>query len=190
MPCGVSGGGWWARACSNRRWDRDVSYYLLNHLSTELLVLVLVGVPTLVAVLGVAIVDRRFPRMQGAEMDDRVREVVGLVFGLLLALVIASIVTKTDDAERATAPSRRRRGAALARHRARFRSTCRSSSSARCACTSTPSSTTSGRRCAPASAASARRRRWRPSTARCSASSPRGSRACRSTARRSSSSTR
>jgi Protein of unknown function (DUF4239) len=80
-----------------------VSYYLLNHLSTAVLILVIVGVPTLVAVTGVYFVDKAFPNLRDLEMDDAVRDVVGLLFGLLLALVIASIVTKQDDAESASA---------------------------------------------------------------------------------------
>jgi hypothetical protein len=80
-----------------------MSYYLLNHLSTEALVLVIVGVPTLAAVIAVVCIDKVFPRLRDLEIDDTVRDVVGLLFGLLLALVIASIVTKQDDAESATA---------------------------------------------------------------------------------------
>jgi hypothetical protein len=80
-----------------------LSYYLLNHLSTGVLILVIVGVPTLVALLCVYFVDRAFPNLRDLEMDDAVRDVVGLLFGLLLALVIASIVTKQDDAESAAA---------------------------------------------------------------------------------------
>ena len=80
-----------------------MSYYLLNHLSTAVLILVIVGVPTLLAVSAVVVVDRMFPNLRDLEMDDVVRDVVGLVFGLLLALVIASIVTKQDDAESAAA---------------------------------------------------------------------------------------
>jgi hypothetical protein len=80
-----------------------MSYYLINHLSTEVLILVIVGVPTLAAVALALLVDRVFPRLRDLEIDDTVREVVGLLFGLLLALVIASIVTKHDDADSATA---------------------------------------------------------------------------------------
>jgi hypothetical protein len=80
-----------------------VSYYLLNHLSTTAFVLVVVGVPTVLAVVIVFCVDTAFPNLRDLEIDDTVRDVVGLVFGLLLALVIASIVTKHDDADSATA---------------------------------------------------------------------------------------
>jgi hypothetical protein len=80
-----------------------MSYYLLNHLSTEVLILVIVGVPTLIAATAVFLVDRAFPNLRDLEMDDAVRDVVGLLFGLLLALVIASIVTKQDDADSAAA---------------------------------------------------------------------------------------
>lgn len=80
-----------------------MSYYLLNHLSTEVLVLVVVGVPTLIAMIAVLFVDRVSPNLRDLEMDDAVRDVVGLLFGLLLALVIASIVTKQDDADSAAA---------------------------------------------------------------------------------------
>ncbi|MEA2266864.1 MAG: hypothetical protein QOE27_2447 [Solirubrobacteraceae bacterium] len=80
-----------------------MSAYLLNHLSTELFVLVSVGVPTLIAVIAVYCVDLTIPGLHGVEMDDTVRDVVGLVFGLLLALVIASIVAKHDQADSATA---------------------------------------------------------------------------------------
>ena len=80
-----------------------MSYYLLNHVSTGVLVLLVVGVPTLVAVLAVLVVSKTLPRLRDVEPDDTVRDVVGLVFGLLLALVIASIVTKHDDADSAAA---------------------------------------------------------------------------------------
>ncbi len=80
-----------------------MSYYLLNHLSTEALILVIVGIPTLIAAAAVYYVDKRFPKLRDVEIDDTVHEVVGLLFGLLLALVIASIVTKQDDADSATA---------------------------------------------------------------------------------------
>jgi hypothetical protein len=80
-----------------------VSYYLLNHLSTAAFVLVVVGVPTILAVVVVFCVDTAYPHLRDLEIDDTVRDVVGLVFGLLLALVIASIVTKHDDADSATA---------------------------------------------------------------------------------------
>jgi hypothetical protein len=80
-----------------------MSYYLLNHLSTEVLILVIVGVPTLIAAIAVLFVDRALPNLRDLEMDDAVRDVVGLLFGLLLALVIASIVTKQDEAESAAA---------------------------------------------------------------------------------------
>ena len=80
-----------------------MSYYLLNHLSTVAFVLVVVGVPTLLAVVAVFCVDTAFPNLRDLQIDDTVRDVVGLVFGLLLALVIASIVTKHDDADSATA---------------------------------------------------------------------------------------
>jgi hypothetical protein len=80
-----------------------VSYYLLNHLSTAAFVLVVVGVPTLVAVVVVFCIDGAFPNLRDLELDDSLRDVVGLVFGLLLALVIASIVTKHDDADSAAA---------------------------------------------------------------------------------------
>jgi len=80
-----------------------VSYYLLNHLSTGALIVVIVGVPTLAALVAVRVVDGVFPNLRDLEMDNAVRDVVGLVFGLLLALVIASIVTKQDDAESAAA---------------------------------------------------------------------------------------
>jgi hypothetical protein len=80
-----------------------MSLYLLNNLSTEFLVLIIVGVPTAIAVFSVYYVDRAFPKLGDVEIDDTVREVVGLLFGLLLALVIASIVTKQDDADSATA---------------------------------------------------------------------------------------
>ena len=80
-----------------------VSYYLLNHVSTEVLILIVVGVPTLIAVMAVYFVDKTFPKLRDIEIDDTVRDVVGLLFGLLLALVIASIVSKQDDADAATA---------------------------------------------------------------------------------------
>ncbi|MEA2185966.1 MAG: hypothetical protein QOK16_977 [Solirubrobacteraceae bacterium] len=80
-----------------------MSYYLLNHLSTGVLIVVIVGVPTVAALVVVWVVDEVFPNLRDLEMDDAVRDVVGLVFGLLLALVIASIVTKQDDAESAAA---------------------------------------------------------------------------------------
>jgi hypothetical protein len=80
-----------------------MSAYLLNHLSTELFVLVVVGVPVLIGMAAVYCVDRAFPGLHGVEVDDTVRDVVGLVFGLLLALVIASIVAKHDQADSATA---------------------------------------------------------------------------------------
>jgi len=80
-----------------------MSNYLLNHLSTEVLIAVIVGVPTLFAMGVVFYVDTRLARLREVEIDDTVREVVGLLFGLLLALVIASIVTKQDDADSATA---------------------------------------------------------------------------------------
>ena len=65
--------------------------------------LVVVGVPTLIAVAVVYCVDAAFPNLRDIEVEDNVREVVGLVFGLLLALVIASIVTKHDEADTAAA---------------------------------------------------------------------------------------
>ena len=80
-----------------------MSYYLLNHVSTEVLVLIIVGIPTMIAMIAVYWVDKVFARLREVEIDDTVREVVGLLFGLLLALVIASIVTKQDDAESAAA---------------------------------------------------------------------------------------
>jgi hypothetical protein len=80
-----------------------VSSYLLNHLSTAAFVLVVVGVPTALAIVVVFCLDKALPNLRDLEVDDTVREVVGLVFGLLLALVIASIVTKHDDADSATA---------------------------------------------------------------------------------------
>ncbi len=61
-----------------------MSYYLLNHVSTEVLILLVVGVPTLIAVLAVYYVDKRFPRLRDIEIGDTVHEVVGLLFGLLL----------------------------------------------------------------------------------------------------------
>jgi hypothetical protein len=80
-----------------------VSYYLLNHLSTGVLIVVIVGVPTVAALVVVWVVEGVFVTLRDLEMDDAVRDVVGSVFGLLLALVIASIVTKQDDAESAAA---------------------------------------------------------------------------------------
>ena len=79
------------------------SYYLLNHVSTAVLILIVVGIPTLIAAATVFFVDKAFPRLRDLEIDDTVQDVVGLLFGLLLALVIASIVTKQDDADSATA---------------------------------------------------------------------------------------
>ena len=77
--------------------------YLLNNLPTATFVLVIVGIPTLIAVTAVYCVDGAFPNLRDMEVDDTMRDVVGLVFGLLLALVIASIVTKHDEAGSATA---------------------------------------------------------------------------------------
>ncbi|MCA1697527.1 MAG: DUF4239 domain-containing protein [Actinobacteria bacterium] len=48
-------------------------------------------------------VDRLFPRLRDLEIHDNVREVVGLLFGLLLALVIAANAAKHDEADAATA---------------------------------------------------------------------------------------
>jgi len=86
-----------------RRGGNGVSYYLLNHVSTAVLILIVVGIPTLIAVTAVYQVDKSFPRLRDLEIDDTVRDVVGLLFGLLLALVIASIVSKQDEADSATA---------------------------------------------------------------------------------------
>ena len=80
-----------------------MSYYLPNHVSTMVLVLIVVGVPTLIAVACVYWLDKTLPKLRDIEIDDTVRDVVGLLFGLLLALVIASIVTKEDNADSATA---------------------------------------------------------------------------------------
>ncbi|MDX6676251.1 MAG: hypothetical protein QOE31_303 [Solirubrobacteraceae bacterium] len=66
-------------------------------------VLVVVGIPTLLAAAAVFAVDTAFPNLRDFEVDDTMRDVVGLVFGLLLALVIASIVAKHDDADSASA---------------------------------------------------------------------------------------
>lgn len=80
-----------------------MTYYLLNHLTAAELILVVVGVPALLAMIAVFFVDRAFPRLRELEIEDNVREVVGLLFGLLLALVIASVVSKQDDAESSAA---------------------------------------------------------------------------------------
>ena len=123
-----------------------MSYYLLNHLSTPVLILVIVGVPTLVAVPGVFVVDKAFPNLRDLEMDDAVRDVVGLLFGLLLALVIASIVTKQDDAESAsTAESTAAAQLALATRALPIDMQIKVER--RSVSTFTPSSRTSGRRC-------------------------------------------
>lgn len=80
-----------------------MGYYLLNHLSTWELILVIVAVPTVIAMALVFIVDKSFPSLREVDIDNNVQEVVGLLFGLLLALVIASIVSKQQDADSASA---------------------------------------------------------------------------------------
>jgi hypothetical protein len=51
---------------------------LLNHLSTGALIVVIVGVPTVVALVVVRVVDGMFPNLRDLEMDDVVRDVVGV----------------------------------------------------------------------------------------------------------------
>ena len=51
-----------------------MSYYLLNHLSTEVLILVIVGVPTVAAVIAVVFLDRAVPKLRDLKHDALIAE--------------------------------------------------------------------------------------------------------------------
>ncbi|MFF0424046.1 hypothetical protein ACFYUJ_06485 [Streptomyces sp. NPDC004520] len=79
-----------------------MALWLLNHLSTFVLALLMVGGIVLVAVAGSALARRRFPRLAEGEHNDMVGVVLGMfgaIYGIILAFVVVTLWTQLDHTQ-------------------------------------------------------------------------------------------
>ncbi|MEU8921558.1 hypothetical protein AB0D10_11580 [Kitasatospora sp. NPDC048545] len=77
--------------------------WLLNHLSTALLALLVVGGLVMPALLGSVLTTRRFPSLAGGENNDMVGVVLGMfgaIYGIILAFVIVNRWTELQDTQK------------------------------------------------------------------------------------------
>ncbi|MFE2283277.1 DUF4239 domain-containing protein [Streptomyces sp. NPDC059443] len=79
-----------------------MALWLLNHLSTFTLALLMVGGIVLVAVAGSMVARRRFPRLSEGEHNEMVGVVLGMfgaIYGIILAFVVVTLWTQLDHAQ-------------------------------------------------------------------------------------------
>ncbi|MEV5874002.1 DUF4239 domain-containing protein [Streptomyces sp. NPDC052101] len=79
-----------------------MALWLLNHLSTPVLTLVVVGGVVLVSLAGNTLVRRRFPAATSGEHNDMVGVVLGVfgaIYGIILAFVIVTLWDQLEAAE-------------------------------------------------------------------------------------------
>ncbi|AJF63831.1 DUF4239 domain-containing protein [Streptomyces vietnamensis] len=79
-----------------------MALWLLNHLSTFVLALLMVGSIVLVAVGGSALARRRFPRLAEGEHNEMVGVVLGMfgaIYGIILAFVVVNLWTQLDHTQ-------------------------------------------------------------------------------------------
>lgn len=75
---------------------------ILNHLSTNAIVVIFVGGMALLAITGVLLVRRAFPNLADSRFEDvadSLRVVYELIFALILAFVIAAVLEAMSEAE-------------------------------------------------------------------------------------------
>ncbi|MER5203786.1 DUF4239 domain-containing protein [Streptomyces sp. NPDC002825] len=75
---------------------------MLNHLSTFVLALLIVGSIVLVAVAGSALARRRYPRLAEGEHNEMVGVVLGMfgaIYGIILAFVVVTLWTQLDHTQ-------------------------------------------------------------------------------------------
>ncbi|MFG2875155.1 DUF4239 domain-containing protein [Streptomyces sp. NPDC048337] len=79
-----------------------MALWLLNHLSTVALAVLMVGAIVLVAVAGSAFARRRFPRLAEGEHNEMIGVVLGMfgaIYGIILAFVVVTLWTQLDHAQ-------------------------------------------------------------------------------------------
>ncbi|MFF0476551.1 hypothetical protein [Streptomyces sp. NPDC004284] len=79
-----------------------MALWMLNHLSTFVLTLIMVGGIVLVAVVGSALACRRFPRLAEGEHNEMVGVVLGMfgaIYGIILAFVVVTLWTQLDHTQ-------------------------------------------------------------------------------------------
>ncbi|MFF2614713.1 DUF4239 domain-containing protein [Kitasatospora sp. NPDC058046] len=77
--------------------------WLLNHFSTALLALLVVGGFVVLAVTASLVTTRRFPALVGGENNDMVGVVLGMfgaIYGIILAFVIVNLWTELQDTQK------------------------------------------------------------------------------------------
>ncbi|MEY2241931.1 DUF4239 domain-containing protein [Streptomyces sp. BF23-18] len=79
-----------------------VSLWLLNHLSTSTLAVVIVGGTVLLAVGGSVLLRRRYPSVARGEHNEMVGVTLGMfgaIYGIILAFVIVTLWTQLEDTQ-------------------------------------------------------------------------------------------
>lgn len=79
-----------------------MALWLLNHLNTLSLTLLIVGGCVLLAVAGSLLVRRRFPRLADGEHNEMVGVVLGMfgaIYGIILAFVIVTLWTQMENTQ-------------------------------------------------------------------------------------------